>query len=188
MIEIVPYRDSWPDEFLQIGKIICEALGEDALAIHHIGSTSVPGLDAKNVIDIQVTVADLELPIEARLSSAGFSRVERILTDHCPPGMILASAELDKRVYGFTGRRVHLHVRAAGRFNQRYALLCRDYLRSHPRAADAYAEIKRQLARYFPDDVGAYYDIKDPVFDVLMAAAEEWAKHVAWTLPGSDVD
>jgi hypothetical protein len=50
-------------------------------------------------------------------------------------------------------------------------------------ASNAYAEIKRQLARYFPDDADAYYDIKDPVCDALMAGALEWAKLCNWT-PG----
>ncbi|MBA3826936.1 MAG: GrpB family protein [Ktedonobacterales bacterium] len=56
-------------------------------------------------------------------------------------------------------------------------------MRSHPAAVGAYAEIKRQLARYHPDDQEFYYDIKDPVCDLIIAAAEEWARHSGW-LPG----
>ena len=100
--------------------------------------------------------------------------------------MELPARELEKRAFGYAGRRVHLHVREAGRFNQRYPLLCRDYLRAHPLAASAYGEIKRQLARRFPNDVEAYYDVKDPVFDVLMAGAEEWVARVGWQPPPTD--
>ena len=54
-------------------------------------------------------------------------------------------------------------------------------------AANAYAEIKHQLARYFSEDVKAYYNIKDPVFDVIMSGAFEWAEYTKWTTPESDL-
>ena len=53
-------------------------------------------------------------------------------------------------------------------------------------ARDAYGEIKRQLARYFPENIDAYYDIKDPVFDVIMAGANDWAAFRAWQPPSSE--
>ena len=186
MIEIVPYRLSWPEEFAALGAAMRTAVGKHALAIHHIGSTSVPELDAKDVIDVQMTVASLDAPIREPLENIGYWMVDRVVSDHLPPGAILDSQELDKRLYGFHNRRVHLHVRQAGRFNQRYPLLCRDYLRAHPLAAQAYGEIKRQLARRFPNDAEAYYDVKDPVFDVLMAGAEEWVLRTGWSLPVTD--
>jgi GrpB-like predicted nucleotidyltransferase (UPF0157 family) len=186
VIEIVPYREGWPAEFAALGAALRGALGERAVAIHHIGSTSVPGLAAKDVIDIQVTVADLGDSIDSALASIGYVPKEGVIGDHCPPGMELPTRDLEKRLFGRLERRVHLHVREAGRFNQRYPLFCRDYLRTHPLAASAYAEIKRQLARYFPEDVEAYYDVKDPVFDVLMAGAEEWAFRVEWQPPATD--
>src|SRR5258708_8818433 len=185
MIEIVDYRESWPAECAVLGTRLRETLGGVAHAIHHIGSTSVPGLAAKDVIDIQVTIADLAAPIDAALAQAGFVPGAP-LVDHCPPGMTLAPAELAKRLFDFTARRANLHVRAVGRFNQRYLLLCHDYLRTVPGVAAAYGAIKRQLARHFPDDVAAYYDIKDPVFDVMMAGAREWARATAWKPPPTD--
>lgn len=188
MIIIVPYKLSWPEEFAEVAGKIRSAAGDSALAIHHIGSTSVPGLAAKDVIDIQMTVADLADIAVAPIEVLGYTFREQVLTDHCPPGMELAPVELEKRY--FSGKDfptpVHLHVRVIGRFNQRYALLCRDYLRTHPMAANAYAEIKRQLARYFPNDVDAYYAIKDPVFDAFMAGAFEWASHTGWEPAPSD--
>ena len=186
MIHIVPYKASWPEEFTGIGAEVRAALGDTALAVHHIGSTSVPGLAAKDVIDIQVTVADLNIPLERPLEDAGFTFRDDFLRDHIPPGMVLGSKDLEKRYFQRLERPVHLHVRAAGRFNQRYALLCRDFLRLQPLARDAYGEVKAQLARYFPDNVEAYYDIKDPVFDVLMAGAFAWAELTGWQLPPSD--
>lgn len=186
MIEIVSCRASWSDEFLEIGSAMRGAVGDLAMAIHHIGSTSVPGLDAKDVIDVQMTVADLDAPIRAPLEAIGYWMKEGPVGDHQPPGMELDPLELQKRLFGFHGRRIHLHVRQEGRFNQRYPLLCRDFLRTHPLAAQAYGEIKRQLARYFPENMEAYYDVKDPVFDVIMEGAREWALRVGWTIPATD--
>jgi GrpB-like predicted nucleotidyltransferase (UPF0157 family) len=183
VIEIVPYQPSWPLEFAEIGSRLRVALGDRALAIHHIGSTSVPGLDAKDVIDVQMTVLSLnDEALQSALDTAGFVCREDIARDHSPPGGMVPAGELEKR-YAKTAepaRAAHVHIRVAGCWNQRYALLCRDYLRSHKDAANAYAEIKRQLARYFPNDTIAYYDIKDPVFDVLMAGAEDWARCTTW--------
>ncbi len=63
----------------------------------------------------------------------------------------------------------------------RYALRCRDYLRTDPVAAGAYVLIKKRLARRAPADATAYYEIKDRLFDILMASANEWAARTAWS-------
>ena len=80
---------------------------------------------------------------------------------------------------------MNVHVRAAGRPNQRYALLCRDFLRANPTAAEAYALFKQRLAAQGME-IGAYVDIKDPVFDLIMHAAESWAARTGWRPGPSD--
>ena len=92
------------------------------------------------------------------------------------------NAEWEKRYYQPPpGQRpTHMHVRILGRANQRYPILFRDYLRSHPSAAGGYAAFKRCLASYFPEDRLSYTLIKDPVCDVIMAAAEEWSQATQW--------
>ena len=207
MIKIVAYDPSWPQAFAAIGRQLRNALGRQALSIHHIGSTSVPGLDAKDVIDIQITVPSLDIPIQEPLEKAGFV-LSAVAKDHQPPGLpALDEDELTKKFYsrpaadpsatvnpsatgtamaGTPRQRVHLHIRREGKFNQRYPLLCRDYLRTHPLVAGAYAEIKRQLACYFPQDPDAYYAIKDPVFDAFMGGAYEWATYTHWVPGASD--
>ena len=137
MIAIVHYQPMWPEQFASLGRSLRESLENPALRIDHIGSTSVPGLPAKNIIDIQRG----------------------------------------------TERRVNLHVRVAGRATQRYAVLFRDYLRANGAAASAYGQVKVTLAGYHGEDVDAYYAIKDPVCDILMAGAEAWAVTVGW-MPG----
>ncbi|MFV1990908.1 MAG: GrpB family protein [Acidimicrobiales bacterium] len=184
---IVDYQAEWPTEFRQIGALLRDSLRETALRIDHIGSTAVPGLAAKDVIDIQVTVADLaDHRVVEAMRRTGATIVDAA-RDHVPPGTALAASELEKRLFVLEyPRRANIHVRELDRFNQQYPLLCRDYLRSHLPAADAYAEIKRQLARHILGDVNAYYDVKDPVFDLIMSAAREWAEWTDWAPEESD--
>jgi GrpB-like predicted nucleotidyltransferase (UPF0157 family) len=165
--------------------LLRDALGNAVIALHHIGSTAVPDLVAKDVIDIQLTVATLENYPHQRIDAAGFE-LGKPTMDHCPPGLTLPPQELEKRFYRFRHRAANFHVREGGPFNQRYPLLCRDYLRTHKMAAAAYGEIKQQLAKYFPNEPEAYYSIKDPTFDILMAGATVWASATNWREPCSD--
>ncbi|MCX5480429.1 GrpB family protein [Kaistia geumhonensis] len=183
-IEIVEPQAGWPDAFAALKAAILIAIPPPH-AIHHIGSTAVPRLPAKDVIDIQITVTDLAAFDDSGLVARGF--VARLgLVDHAPPGRDLAGAERLKRFYKAPGRPANIHVRELGRYNQRFALLCRDFLRTHPVATAAYALIKQRLAARFPDDDDAYYDIKDPVFDIIIDGAEEWALRTGWRLPEGD--
>jgi GrpB-like predicted nucleotidyltransferase (UPF0157 family) len=188
-IVIKPYDERWPAEFDRIGTSLREALGELALRIDHIGSTAVPGLAAKDVIDVQVTVAALDAAaIATALVPLGYEPYEGIACDHVPPGRDDAPAEWRKLFFRApTGqRRTNLHVRQAGRANQRYALLCRDYLRAAPATAAAYARVKEALARLHPEDQDAYYDVKDPVCDIIIDAAERWAVETDYSPGPSD--
>lgn len=181
-IEIVPYREQWPAEFVRLAAPLREALGDLALRVDHIGSTAVPGLAAKDVIDMQVTVRELSDDVQAALGSIGYSRLADINSDHAPPYWTGPEEEWQKQIYRPPAglRRTNLHVRVEGRANQRYALLFRDFLRTHPAAMGAYALIKQHLARLHPDDWDAYYDIKDPACDLIWSGAEEWAQRTNW--------
>ena len=177
-IEIVPYDARWPAEFRRIGEPLREALGELALRIDHIGSTSVPGLAAKDIVDVQVTVATLNATaLLAALAPLGYALRPDITGDHIPPGWHGSPDEWRKLYFRAPPeqRPTHLHVRQAGRANQRYALLFRDYLRANPVARAAYAQIKMALARLHPTDQDAYYAVKDPACDIIIVAAEDWA-------------
>ncbi len=182
-ITILPYQPTWPTEFQTLAVPLRAALGPLALRIDHIGSTSVPDLPAKDVIDIQVTASALDPAIDHALSQLGYQRRPHITRDHLPPGLIDNPADWTK--WFFNGpadhRPINLHVRPVGRPNQRYPLLFRDYLRAHPQAAQTYAQIKQALARLHPDDPEAYYDIKDPVCDLIMLAANQRANETRWT-------
>jgi len=77
-------------------------------------------------------------------------------------------------------RRANVHVRIEGNPNQRYPLIFRDYLRAHSNSARATEQIKREIVKRHADDVEAYYDIKDPVYDLIWDAAQEWSKQTHW--------
>ncbi len=188
MIVLVPYRRQWPVEFDTIGRRLRLALGERAVRIDHIGSTAVPDLPAKDIIDIQVTVRSLEPAVETALVTAGYKRIERITQDHVPPGHSNGAGEWSKWIFMESPgtRETHIHVRRDGQPNQRYSLLFRDYLRAHPTAAEAYARVKAGLARLHPDNLDAYYEVKDPVCDVILEAAEVWASSTGWVPGPSD--
>ncbi len=192
LIEIAPYDEGWPAEFRRIAAPLRAALGHAALRVDHIGSTSVPGLAAKNVVDIQVTVEALDDDKDkciAALTALGYRLVGRAARDHVPPGWPDDPAEWRKLLFTQPEgmRRVNLHVREAGRANQRYALLFRDYLRVDGTARGAYRQIKEALARLHPDDPEAYYDVKDPACDLIISAAELWAASTGYELGPSDL-
>ena len=182
-IVIQPYRDEWPSDFAAVKGLLRAALGDVADRIDHIGSTAVPGLAAKDIIDVQVSVPNLDDPrLAAAMEQLGAAATD-ITTDHVPPGDESGPTAWEKRYFRAPAswRPTHLHVRATGRPNFRYPLLFRDYLRHSAAAAAAYAQVKMALAGLHPDDVGAYYDVKDPVCDLIMQAAERWATDVAWS-------
>jgi GrpB-like predicted nucleotidyltransferase (UPF0157 family) len=188
MISIVAHRPSWRAEFQQIAAALRAGIGEVALRIDHIGSTSVPNLCAKDVIDLQVTVARLDAGIAERLRDLGFVRCPEINQDHVPPGYAGREGDWAKLFFVEPNgqRRINLHVRQSGRPNQRYALLFRDYLVAHPASAAAYGELKQRLAGSL-DSEETYADVKDPAVDLIYLAAEDWASRTQWQ-PGSSSD
>jgi GrpB-like predicted nucleotidyltransferase (UPF0157 family) len=194
-IEIVEPKVEWARQFAAIAADLRAAFAELALRIDHIGSTSVPGLPAKDRIDIQVAVASLE-PMDRILGAFAIADLDLfrggIAHDHRPAGASGPESDWQK-VLGFASAGTgldgrprssrHVHVRVDGSPNARYALLFRDYLRADSRAAATYAMIKRALAEHAPEDVEFYYEVKDPVCDLIMLAAEAWATRTGWA-PG----
>lgn len=188
MIDIVPYQPRWPMEFREIAAVLQRGLGPLALRIDHIGSTAVPGLAAKDILDLQITVAALEENVSARLTALGYAHVGHIIADHCPAGDESADCEWQKWFFRAPAgqRPTNTHVRILGHANQQYPLLFRDYLRTHPLTAAAYAELKRRLARELRD-AESYPDVKDPAVDLIYLAAREWATVTGWTMGPPDL-
>jgi GrpB-like predicted nucleotidyltransferase (UPF0157 family) len=176
-VEVVPYDPAWPRRFRELATALRAALGDTARRIDHIGSTAVPGLDAKPVMDIQISVGSFD-PIDAyRLP------LERL-------GYLFRSdnTELTKRYFRepVSQPRTHVHVRRLGSWSEQFALLFRDYLRSDPEAAQQYAAIKRALAAEHHADRKAYTEAKEPHLWTLMRRADRWSHDTGWILGLSD--
>ena len=178
MIIMNDYNPMWPKEFEVLRLSLLEILGSLALRVDHIGSTSVPGLGAKDIIDIQVTVRELTSEVKQRLVDAGYHWFEAFRHDHVPLGEVDDPQLWAKFTFSQPKgqRRANVHLRIDGNPNQRYALLFRDYLRAHPNSAGTVELIKREIVKRHADDEDAYYAIKDPVYDLIWDAAQEWAK------------
>jgi GrpB-like predicted nucleotidyltransferase (UPF0157 family) len=174
-IVIVPYNPEWPVLFGALGASLRGALGDVALRIDHVGSTSVPGLAAKPVIDVQISVACFE-PLDAyRLPLARLGFVFR-------PD----NPDLSKRYFREPpgSRRTHIHVHQAGSWAEQMALLFRDYLRAHPDDAQRYAALKAQLAERYWDDREGYTEAKGPFIWEILARADHWGQETGWE-PGA---
>lgn len=184
-----PSQADWAAQAARLGARILAAAPDDIVAVDHIGSTAVPGLAAKDVIDLQVTVAGLDVAdrIAPRLSAAGFPAVQGANFD-TPKASAPDRADWEKRFHANAdpGRAVNLHVRPAGSSGWRYALLFRDWLRSDPQVAALYAEHKRALTEQFAETKGthAYAEAKEPWFtDVARPRMDAWAAHTGWQPP-----
>lgn len=183
-IEIIKPRANWKDEFDEIRMDLVSILEGFIVCIDHIGSTAVPNLPAKNVIDVQITVSDLNKPdVKELLINAGYNYRSGVVKDSLV-GLGDDSEDLKKLFFmeKLNSRRCHIHIREYGRENQRYPLLFRDYLIADTLTREAYALIKKELATRFPDDPDAYYAIKDPHMDTIYRAACMWAEKTGWTL------
>lgn len=187
---VVTYQADWPDRAAALAASLRERLAPLAERVDHIGSTSIPGMAAKDILDVQVSVADLDEAARAfnePLAGLGFEPgpfdFDHVPShfDHVPAGRDDDPRQWSKRFWYRRGRlpAVNLHVRRRGSPNERLALLFRDWFRAHPDAIAGYAAFKVALSAAVPD-VEVYSDIKDPVVDVVIAAAEEWAEAIGW--------
>jgi GrpB-like predicted nucleotidyltransferase (UPF0157 family) len=169
-IEIVEYDADWPVRFDAWRARLANALGRSAVRIEHVGSTSIPGLPAKPVIDILVTVRDpdREHSYVPAIESLGLQLRSR--------------DELHRYFRPVAGlpRDVQVHVCAVGSEWERRHLLFRDYLRTDESARSAYLEAKLRAAELWRDDRIAYADAKTGAIARIMEQAETWAAASAW--------
>lgn len=165
LIQIVDYDPGWPGRYEKWRRWLRSNLGETALRIEHVGSTSVPGLASKPIVDVQVSVADLndESLYVPHLEHAGLQLRSR---DDLHRYLRPPPAER---------RDVHVHVCTVGSEWESRHLLFRDYLRTHPDACHRYAAAKRQAAAVWADDGIAYTDAKADVILTLLDEAATWA-------------
>ena len=159
-IVVVPYDENWKQCFEKIAEEVSMALGELALSIEHVGSTSVPGLAAKPIIDIDVVIEDeskLHAVINA-LAKIGYNHEGNFGI----PG---------REAFGYEGKthlmEHHLYVCPKDSPELRRHLSFRDYLRKHPEAVQEYSRIKEEAARLFPHDIDGYINHKGTLIEKI---------------------
>ncbi|HVV68827.1 MAG TPA: GrpB family protein [Gammaproteobacteria bacterium] len=160
-IAIYPYDSHWPLLFAAESKKIKNALGDNCIAIHHIGSTSIPGLAAKPVIDMIPEVRDICVVDQhnAAMQSLGY----------IPQG---ENGIPFRRFFQKTDDTTcNVHVFASGNPEITRHILFRDYLRTHHKERDVYADLKQQLAQQFPHDIDSYISGKQGFIEDIVQQA-----------------
>lgn len=190
---IEPWSAAWSPAARRVGARVSTVLTSRGVTadVDHIGSTSVPGLAAKAILDLQVSVASLDA-VDDALRAAGFVNVQQIVPDapgvrsDNPRGSDAGGDQWEKRLYAGVdaAQRTIVHVRRVGAANWRYALLFRDWLRSDDEQRDAYARVKVDLAdaHHSDADFDDYARAKDYWFDSAYEASEAWAARTGWQL------
>lgn len=166
---VEPHDPLWGGMFSAESKRVSEALGPNAIAVHHIGSTAIPTIYAKPIIDLLVEVAEIHE-----------------VAAHNPAMESLSYEAMGE--FGIPGRRYfrkddqagvrthHVHVFAAGSSEVQRHLAFRDFLLAHPELAQQYSELKRSLATAFPDSMEKYMDGKDAFIKEVDRKAAEWRR------------
>ncbi len=170
---------SWPRQAQRVITRVGTVAGRRAQRIDHIGSTSVPGLDAKDVLDVQVVVADLAVAkrLAADLSAVGLVRLAGRWWDNARDGTTWDKAYVTN---ADPTRAVNCHIRPADSPFWRETLLLRDWLRAHPAGVREYAELKHRLVAQQWDSIDAYATAKTPFVSSALDRAQLWAVRTGW--------
>lgn len=169
-VEVVSYDPSWPKAFTEESLQISSVLGENIVATHHIGSTAIPDIYAKPVIDLLVEVKDLAKVDEQNLQMASLGY--EAMGEFGISGRRYFRKESAERV-----RTHHAHIFAVGSAQIERHLTFRDYMIAHPKDAQQYSQLKRQLASQYPADIERYIEGKDEFIQEIdrKAAQGRWS-------------
>ncbi len=154
-VVVLPYDEAWKKDFEEIKAELMAVLDGLVLSVEHVGSTSVPGLAAKPIIDIDVIIEDTDCfeKVKTALETIGYQHEG----DLGIPG---------REAFKYHGkehlRKHHLYVCAKDSDELKRHLSFRDYLRTHPEAVKEYGRIKEEGARLYPNDIDSYIEYKAP--------------------------
>lgn len=190
---LVPPDRSWADQAQRIVNRLRTNCGHRALRVDHIGSTAVPDLAAKDVIDVQITVESLAVADELvePLLSAGYPRLEHITEDVAKNDARSTVERYDhtddpalwfKRIHASAdpGRPTNVHIRVDGWPNQQFALLFVDWLTANLDVRADYLNVKRAAEEGGGGNIPAYVEAKEPWFLDAYRRAWEWADSTGW--------
>ncbi|MEI5909591.1 GrpB family protein [Bacillus spongiae] len=168
-VEVSSYNEKWSSMFTEEVEKLSLIFGNEIVDIHHIGSTSVPGLKAKPVIDIMPVVKDIDLV------DKHYQEMQDIGYD--PKG----ENGIPKRRYfqkGGDNRSHHIHIYEVGSEEIKRHLAFRDYLRKHPDDKKSYGELKEKLAKQYPYDIESYINGKERLIKEIEGKALDWYEEV----------
>jgi GrpB-like predicted nucleotidyltransferase (UPF0157 family) len=166
-VEVVPHDPRWRDAFEAEAKQIAAALGDNVVAIHHIGSTAIPDIYAKPVVDLLVEVREID-EVDGR-SSAMESLGYEVMGEYGIPGRRYFRKDDREGI-----RTHHIHAFEAGSAEAERHLAFRDYMIAHPVDAQSYSELKRRLAEEHPQSMDGYIDGKDGFIKEVDRRAAQW--------------
>lgn len=166
-VEVVPPNPSWREEFLAESKRIALVMGENIVTMHHIGSTAIPGIYAKPVIDFLIEVKDItETNAQtAAMAALGYEAMDEFGI----PGRRYFRKEQPS---GIRTHNIHTYEIGSPEINRHLAF--RDYMIAHPDVAQQYSELKRELAKQYPQDIEGYMDGKNEFVQMVEKKALEW--------------
>jgi dephospho-CoA kinase len=190
---LVPADPSWPEQALRIVNRLQTACGHRAVRVDHTGSTALPALDAKDVIDIQITVESLAVADELAepLLAAGYPRIEHVTEDVAKDDARSTVERYDhsddpglwhKRIHASAdpGRPTNVHLRVDGWPNQQFALLFVAWLRADVGARADYLAVKLEAEQAAGGDISPYVAAKEPWFTEAYRRAWQWADSTGW--------
>jgi GrpB-like predicted nucleotidyltransferase (UPF0157 family) len=166
-VEVVPHSPEWAAEFRAEARRLTAVLGDEVVAVHHIGSTAIPGIKAKPIIDILLEVREVERLDERNTEMAALGYEAR--GEFGLPGRRFFLKGTDYH------RTHHIHAYATGNPELERHLAFRDYMISHPEQARAYSRLKEDLAREFPTDIEGYMDGKNAFIKEMERRALAWS-------------
>lgn len=166
-VEVVAHSPQWRDAFEAEAKHVGAALGENVVAIHHIGSTAIPNIYAKPIVDLLVEVRDIT-EVDGQSSAIELIGYE-VMGEFGIPGRRYF------RKNNREGIRTHqIHTFETGSAEVERHLAFRDYMIAHPGDAQRYSELKRRLAEEYPESIDGYMDGKDGFIKEMDRRASQW--------------
>ncbi len=162
LVVVLPYDEQWRQDFLKIKAELTNTLGQLTIGIEHVGSTSVQGLSAKPIIDIDVVIKDYTVleDVVSVLREIGYQHEGNL-------GIV------GREAFKYDGKehlqKHHLYVCPEDSPELKRHIAFRDYLRTHPDAVREYSHIKEEAAKQYPDDIERYIEYKSPFIEKIYA-------------------
>ncbi|WP_137744682.1 MULTISPECIES: GrpB family protein [Robertmurraya] len=164
-VEVCPYNEKWAQMFIEEAESLNHIFRKDIIDIHHIGSTAVPGLKAKPIIDIMIVVKNINHIDRYNM------KMKEIGYDPKGENGIVGRRYFQK---GGDNRSHHVHIYQKGSYEIKRHLAFRDYLKSHPDEMEYYGNTKEELAQQFPYDIESYINGKDYLVKDIELKALKW--------------